>query len=78
MLYKYKNIFGKVGTGIHSYRIFNIAIADVLLTIIGAYLIHLFNPKSNFYVILFVLFVLGIILHRIFCVKTTIDKLLFE
>jgi len=78
MLCKYKNIFGKVGTGIHSYRIFNIAIADVLLTIIAAYLIHLFNPKSKFYFVLFVLFVLGIILHRIFCVKTTIDKLLFE
>ena len=55
MLYKYKNIFGKVGTGIHSYRIFNIAIADVLLTIIGAYLIHLFNPNSNFYVIYFII-----------------------
>ena len=78
MLCKYKNIFGKVGTGIHSYRIFNIAIADVLLTIIAAYLIHVFNPKLNFYVILVVLFVVGIILHRIFCVKTTIDKLLFE
>ena len=78
MLCKYKNIFGKVGTGIHSYRIFNIAIADVLLTIIGAYIIHRLNPKSNFYFILFVLFVVGIILHRIFCVKTTIDKLLFE
>ena len=34
MLCQYKDIFGKVGEGIHSYRFFNIAIADVLLTIL--------------------------------------------
>ena len=31
MYCKYKDIFGKVGSGIHSYRIANIAIVDVLL-----------------------------------------------
>jgi len=77
MLCKYKDIFGKVGEGIHSYRIFNIAIVDVLLTILAAYLIHLFYKKYSFLFILLILFILGIILHRIFCVKTTIDKLLF-
>ena len=76
-LCKYKNIFGKVGEGIHSYRIFNIAVADVLLTILGAFIIYLFLPKYNFFVILFLLFGLGIFLHHIFCVRTTIDKLLF-
>jgi len=77
MLCKYKDIFGKVGEGIHSYRIFNIAIVDVLFTILAAYLIHLFYKKYSFLFILLILFILGIILHRIFCVKTTIDKLLF-
>ena len=38
----YKNIFGAPGTGIHSYRILNIAIFDVLFTIIGAFLIYKF------------------------------------
>jgi hypothetical protein len=78
MLCQYKDIFGKVGEGVHSYRIFNLAIVDVLLTIFGAYIIHLFMPKYSFIFILLFLFILGIILHRLFCVKTTIDKLLFE
>ncbi len=77
MLCKYKNMLGEVGKGIHSYRIFNIAIADVLFTIIGAYIIHFFIPKYSFISILISLFILGIILHRLFCVRTTVDKLLF-
>ena len=38
-----KDIFGKVGKGLHSYRIANIAIVDVLLTVILAYIIHLLS-----------------------------------
>jgi len=75
-LCKYKDILGKPNKGIHSYRLFNIAIVDVVLTIIGAYLISLFISTSFMYTLI-ALFILGIILHRIFCVRTTIDKLLF-
>jgi len=75
-LCKYKDIFGKLGEGIHSYRIFNIAIIDVLLTIIGAFIIAWITGYNIRYV-LPALFILGIILHRAFCVRTTIDKLLF-
>ena len=78
MLCKYKNILGEPGKVAHKYRIFNIAIVDVLLTIITAFIIHLFNPNFNFFIILSILFIIGIILHRIFCVRTTIDKLLFK
>ena len=78
MLCQYKNLLGKVGEGAHSYRIFNIAIVDVLLTILVAYIIYLFFPNYNFFLILFLFFLLGIVLHRIFCVRTTIDKLLFN
>jgi len=78
MLCKYKDLFGKVGKGVHSYRIFNIAIIDVLLTVIIAYIIYLLMPQYNFFLILIILFILGILLHRLFCVKTTIDKLLFK
>ena len=75
-LCKYKDLLGKPGQGIHSYRLFNVAIVDVVMTIIGAFVISYFM-KKNFWVVLFVLFVLGIILHHIFCVRTTIDKFLF-
>jgi hypothetical protein len=78
MLCEYKDILGKVGEGAHSIRIFNIAIVDVLLTIITAYIIHLLTPSYRFLSVLLILFASGIILHRIFCVRTTIDKLLFR
>ena len=80
MLCQYKDLFGKVDTGVHSYRIFNIAVVDVVLTFIVAYLIYrALYPKYkyHYYIILCILFVVGIISHRVFCVRTTIDKLLF-
>ena len=77
MLCQYRDIFGKVGQGVHSYRICNIAIVDVLLTVLLAYILHWFMPYYKFIYILASLFVLGIIMHRIFCVRTTVDKLLF-
>ena len=75
-LCKYKDALGKPDVGIHSYRIFNIAIADVIMTFIGAFIISYFLNISFVWTSIY-LFILGIILHRIFCVKTTIDKLLF-
>lgn len=72
----YKNIFGEPGKGVHSYRIFNIAIVDVVMTIIGAYFVAKYF-KLNFVYTLISLFILGIIMHRLFCVKTTVDKFLF-
>jgi len=74
----YKNLFGKVGEGAHSYRIFDIAIVDVIMTIIGAFLLHRFFPAYSFGMILVMFFLLGIVLHRVFCVRTTVDKMLFS
>jgi len=75
-LCKYKNSLGEPGKGIHKYRLFGVAIMDVIMTIIGAFIISFFS-KINFWIILIALFLLGIILHRLFCVRTTIDKTLF-
>ena len=81
-LCKYKDIFGKPGEGAHKYRIFNIAIVDVILTIILGIVIHrialYFNVKICVWWFILAMFILGIISHRLFCVKTTIDKLLFN
>ena len=76
-LCKYKGMFGKLNQGLHSFRIFNIAIVDVLLTILAAFIISYFLKTKFLYTLLF-MFILGIISHRIFCVRTTIDKLLFH
>lgn len=72
----YSDIFGKPNEGAHSYRFLNLAIIDVILTIIGSFIIaKLFN--LNFLLVLLIIFILGIILHRLFCVNTTINKLIF-
>lgn len=76
MLCQYKNIFGKEGEGPHSLRIFNIAIIDLLLTIIVAAIISYFT-KYNFIIVLIILLLLGIIMHRIFCVNSTINMMIF-
>jgi hypothetical protein len=75
-LCKYKNALGQPNKGVHSYKFLGISIVDVILTIILAFLISYFFKTSFLYTSI-VLFILGIILHRLFCVRTTIDKLLF-
>jgi hypothetical protein len=72
----YKYIFGEPNKGVHSHRIFDLAIVDILGTIVVAYGISQYFNK-DFKEILLVLFLLGIILHRLFCVRTTVDKFLF-
>ena len=75
-LCQYKNILGIPEQGIHSYRFFNLAVADVTMTIIGALLLAYFFKWNMVYTVVGA-FLLGLVLHRLFCVRTTIDKLLF-
>jgi hypothetical protein len=75
-LCKYKNLIGMPNEGIHSYRVLNLAIIDIIITIIFAILISYFF-KISFVFTLISVFIFGIIIHRLFCVRTTIDKLLF-
>lgn len=72
----YKDALGQPGTGIHSYRVANIAIADVIMTLAVAYAIAvLFNVPFTYSAV--GMFIAGIISHRIFCVHTTVDRILF-
>jgi hypothetical protein len=75
-LCKYKDLFGKPGEGIHSWRIFDVGVIDVFTTILFAYFISFFTGIRLLYVLPAV-FLLGIYVHRLFCVRTTVDKLLF-
>ena len=75
-LCKYKNALGEPKKGIHSYRFLGVSIMDVLMTLAGAAIISYFSGYPFLYVAVF-LFILGIALHRLFCVRTTIDKALF-
>ncbi len=78
MLCEYKNILGEVRKGVHSVRLFDIAIIDVLLTFVSAYIICMVFPELNLPMVTVSLFGLGIILHRLFCVRTKIDTLIFN
>jgi len=73
---KYKDIFGKPNTGAHSYRFLGFAIVDFLLVIIFTYIFTYFT-KFPFWPSLVFFFLFGIFIHRLFCVRTTVDKLLF-
>ena len=75
-LCKYKNALGIPGKGVHSTRFMGVAVFDVIATLVVAFIISYYTKYSFIYVSIF-LFVLGIILHRLFCVRTTVDKMLF-
>jgi hypothetical protein len=70
-LCKYKSILGNPGVGVHSYRLFNLAVVDVALTVLLAYLLSVWK-RWTFWKTFVGLFVLGEILHYIFCVDTAV------
>jgi hypothetical protein len=75
MACKYANVFGEPNTGLHAYRVANVAVVDVLLTVVAAAFLSIFTKSFGWTLV--GLFVLGIVMHRIFCVRTTVDRLLF-
>ena len=75
-LCKYKTIFGKEREGIHAIRIFDVAIVDVIFTFVAGYIIHVISGW-NLLTITLALFLLGIITHRLFCVNTKLNVLIF-
>jgi hypothetical protein len=50
---------------------------DVVIVVVIGYGISYWF-KQDLKKVLLILFLLGIILHRLFCVRSTIDKLLFK
>lgn len=73
---KLNEIFGKPNEGVHRYRIFGLAAVDLGATVLVAAIISYFWRK-NFFLILGGLFITGIVAHRVFGVKTKVDKVLF-
>ena len=72
----YKDLFGRPREGAHAYRIFDIAVVDVAATVVVAYVIaRIFGVV--FWKSLVALFIVGILSHRMFCVRTTVDKVFF-
>ena len=80
-LCQYSDILGKPNEGLHSYRIFNLPVVDVIMTIIFAYVIYIvvnksFNLNYSYWVYLIIFYLIGFVLHKIFCVQTYVIKTL--
>ena len=76
MLCQYKDYLGSPNQGIHSHFM-GIAYVDVIMTIFAAeFISYLFD--YGFVLVLIALILTGIFMHRLFCVRTTVDMLLFR
>jgi hypothetical protein len=75
-LCQYKSIFGNPSEGVHSTRIFGVAAVDLILTILAAIMISRYF-KTDLFKTTLIIFIIGILAHRLFCVNTTINKLIF-
>ena len=73
---RYQHMFGEPRKGTHELRIFDFALLDILQTLLGAFIISKIMHWNVLYVTIG-LFLMGILAHRLFCVRTTMDRLLF-
>ena len=75
-LCKYKDMFGKPNTGLHSIRFMGVAIFDVVFVLICAILIA-WIFKWPYIPTIIGVYILGIVVHHAFCVRTAVDVALF-
>ncbi len=76
-LCQYSDIFGKPKEGVHSLRFLNMAFVDLALTILGAYIIARYY-SYNVLVVFGMLMIASVLIHRLFCVSTTLTNLVFK
>jgi hypothetical protein len=69
-------MFGEERKGFHSLRLFDIAIGDVFLTILLSLFIS-YVSKLNVILTFIIVFIIGIVVHRIFCVNTKVNVMIF-
>ena len=73
----YRDIFGKVREGPHSYRIFDVAVVDSVLTVLLAlFLQTVFFQNFSFLKVLAVTFIVGEVMHWYFCVDSKVIQIL--
>lgn len=76
MLCSYRHIFGEERKGFHSLRFLDIAVGDVVLTLLLSLFIS-YVSKISFVITTIMVFIVGIVIHRMFCVNTKINTLIF-
>lgn len=70
---KYSNIFGKINTGVHSYRLCNVAMVDYIMTIIIS-LITTCVTKIPIIITTIFWLIMSFICHVLFGVQTSTVK----
>ncbi len=76
VLAEYRDILGKPNEGVHAKRIGPFALNDFIGTIIGAIILS-YIINTTFIKAFIFLFILGEVLHYIFCVDTAFLRILF-
>jgi len=75
MFCEYKDRLGVPNQGAHTHY-FGVAIFDLFLTILlSEVIVYLFHTPR--WITLFSVLLTGVVVHRLFCVRTTVDKYLF-
>lgn len=74
-LCQYKDVLGKPNEGFHKERLFGMARNDLLGTIAISVIIGLLL-KKNILLVFIIIFLLGVLLHILFCVDTAFIKFL--
>ena len=77
-LCQYQNMLGTPGVDFHNHFGFGFAILDLIATIIIAYLITKNTKYKSFPKVFGGLMLIAITLHKIFCVDTTLNRMLFD
>ena len=72
---KYKDLFGKPGTGVHKYKIFDVIIVDNLINLILSILMKYFM-NIPFELSIIIVYILGLLFHYLFGVETESMKYL--
>lgn len=70
---KYRAIFGLPKKGVHSRRVFGLALVDLALTALAAYILGILL-KANPFIIFLGLVILGIGIHGFFGVNTQLNE----
>ena len=69
-------MFGKEREGVHAIRVFDVAVVDVVGTVVIGVLVS-WSTGWNVWLVCAGLFALAIVVHRAFCVNTKVNVALF-
>ena len=73
----FADALGRPGEGVHTH-VLGVAVVDVALTVVLALVLHRVTGRRwSVWVWLALAFAAGIAAHRAFCVRTTVDRMLF-